>query len=304
MKIDGRLSLRLLFAVLVMAKQLPSPAEDRPGTIDEILLVDKSLSMRAAMGDVKRFAAADLVGSILVPGDRLVIEAFYGKVERIYSGTIESEADKKEAIRRLESIVADGAYTDIGAALDAAGADLAGLGEPQRPKYVVLLTDERQEAPPGSPYASKDFRVHHPALTYTRRIDRGAYREIIVGLDVAAKVDSAAPGIMQLLDRPPARSEAVPAGTTSAGTTTAAPGGPAAAGAPGGNAGLGAPSSPAATQASGPASPGLGPLPPGPKAPPPLPFVPILIALFLAGSAGGALLFFRRRKHDRELHDS
>lgn len=269
--------------------------ENRPGTIDEIILVDKSLSMRATIGEVKKFAASDLISTLLVPGDRLIIEDFFGKVERLYAGTIRSEADKSEAIRRLESIVADGAYTDIGAALDKAEADLQELGNLDRPKYVVLLTDERQEAPPGSRYVSADYRLRHPALTYVRRIDKGAYREIIIGLDVGARVDQAAPGIMKLLDTPPSRSDAdfppLPAGsspelsldeTVAGGSATAAP-----------------QTGKAGAEGRGGAPAAFG----GGSGLPKLLF-PILAILVLAGAAGVTLVFLRRRNRDREMHDS
>jgi hypothetical protein len=183
------------------------PAENRPGTIDAILLIDKSLSMAPAIDRVKRYAAGEVIEAILVPGDRLIIEVFYGKVERLFAGTIRSESDKAEAIRSLNGIVADGHFTDIGAALDRASKDLDELGSPDRPKYILLLTDERQEAPAGSPYQAKNYVLVHPALTYTRRLDLGPFRAITVGLDIASKVDQAATGVMKMLEEPPVRDD-------------------------------------------------------------------------------------------------
>jgi len=282
-------------AAMAFAGLLTVHGENRPGTIDEIILVDKSLSMRATFGEVKNFAASDLISTLLVPGDRLIIEDFFGKVERLYGGTIRSEADKAEAIRKLESIVADGAYTDIGAALDKAESDLQELGNPDRPKYVVLLTDERQEAPPGSRYVSADYRLRHPALTYVRRIDKGAYREIIVGLDVGARVDQAAPGIMRLLDKPPSRSDAdfppLPPGSSpelSLGETGG--GGGAVATYPADKAGSAESGVGAAAKSGGSTLFVI--------------LIPILAVVVLAGAAGGTLVFLRRRNRDREMHDS
>jgi len=293
--------LALAMALIVI---VPSLGEDRPGTIDEILLIDKSLSMRGSIDAVKSYAATRLISSILVPGDRLIIEAFYGKIERVFGGTIRSAADKDLAIKSLDGIVADGAFTDIGAVLDRASADLVELGNPDRPKYVVLLTDERQEAPPGSRYVSSDYRLVHPALTYIRRIDHGAYREIIVGLDVAAKVDKAAPSIMKILSEPPARSDAdfppLPADT---------PPGLAIGGATGDttNGGARAGGDPNRTGASGgnPLSSGQGGGSSNSEGSPPSWIIPFILGLvFLAGAAVVTLVLIRRRKRDRELHDS
>jgi hypothetical protein len=64
-------------------------------------------------------------------GSRLM--AVYGKVERLASVSIGSEADKAAAIRSIRSIKANGRFTDLGAALDAAKRDMDELGQPERP---------------------------------------------------------------------------------------------------------------------------------------------------------------------------
>ncbi|MCK7503698.1 MAG: hypothetical protein MZV70_05995 [Desulfobacterales bacterium] len=47
----------------------------------------------------------------------------------------------------LHKLVPDGRYTDIGRALDFLDPVLSELDAPERLKYILLLTDERQEAP-------------------------------------------------------------------------------------------------------------------------------------------------------------
>jgi hypothetical protein len=175
------------------------------GELDVILLLDKSLSMASCIEDVKTYAASKVLSPILVPGDRLIIEAVYGKTERLVTATISSEEDKAKAIRAIRSIKADGRFTDLGTALDVAKRDLDELGSPERPKYVLLLTDERQEAPKGSPYQAKDYKLKHPSLEYIKRVDLGKFRAITVGLQVGAKVQAAAPTVMELLQDPPIR---------------------------------------------------------------------------------------------------
>lgn len=197
-------------AALVIAAGLfapPLPAEEaRSANIDVILLIDKSLSMAPFETAARRYAAGEVVGPVLVPGDRLIIEAFYGKIDRLFAGTIRSEADKAAIVRSLNAIVANGRFTDIGAALDRAKADLDELGMTERPKYVLLLTDERQEAPAGTKYWSPDYKLSHPALQYVKRLDLGGFRAITVGFDVGPRVDKAASQVMRLLAEPPARS--------------------------------------------------------------------------------------------------
>ncbi len=175
--------------------------------------------------EAKEYAAGQVLGPILVPGDRLIIELVYGKVERLVSMDIASEADKARAIRSIRAVKADGRFTDLGKALDAAKRDLDELGRPERPKYVLMITDERQEAPAGSPYQSTDYTLRHPSLEYVKKVDLGKFRAITVGLQVGDKVAQAAPEMMKLLLEPPVRDGA--AGAWSEGSDV--PGSPAAA---------------------------------------------------------------------------
>jgi hypothetical protein len=188
-----------------------------------VILLDKSLSMAPFFDKVKAFAAGNLIGSILVPGDRLIVEAVYGKTDRLIATTIASEDDKAKAIRQIRALKANGRFTDLGAALDVAKRDLDELGRPERPKYVVLLTDERQEAPRGSPYQATDYKLKHPSLQYIKKVDLGRFRAITVGLQVGTKVSETTPVVMQLLMDPPAARGGANAAAGAAGT--AAPGG-------------------------------------------------------------------------------
>ena len=181
--------------------------ETRVGGIDMILLLDKSLSMAPFFGEVKDYAAGKVLGPILIPGDRLIVELVYGKVKQLISLDIASEADKAKAIRAIRSVLADGRFTDLGAALDAAKRDLDQLGQTERPKYVLLLTDERQEAPKNSPYQATDYKLKHPSLEYVKRLDLGKFRAITVGLQVGAMVEKTAPTVLELLMDPPNRAE-------------------------------------------------------------------------------------------------
>ena len=165
--------------------------------------------MASCIEEAKSYAAAKVLGPILIPGDRLIVELVYGKVERLISLSIGSEEDKAKAIRAIRAVRANGRFTDLGAALDAAKRDLDELGESNRPKYVLLITDERQEAPKGSPYQASDFKLKHPSLEYIKRVDLGKFRAITVGLQVGAKVEKTTPAVMELLMDPPVRAGAL-----------------------------------------------------------------------------------------------
>ena len=155
--------------------------------------------------EAKAYAAGTVLGPVLIPGDRLIVETVYGRVDRLVTATIASEDDKAKAIRAIRSVKANGRFTDLGAALDAAKRDLDELGQPDRPKYVLLITDERQEAPSGSPYQAPDHKLKHPSLEYVKKTDLGKFRAITVGLQVGTKVSAVAPVVMRLLLDPPVR---------------------------------------------------------------------------------------------------
>ncbi len=200
-----------LQALAAQAGSATAPAatdkEHRPGSLDVILLLDKSLSMAPFFEEAKAYAAGKVLAPVLIPGDRLIVEAVYGKVVRLVTADIATDADTAKAIRAIRALKADGRFTDLGAALDAAKRDLDELGKPERPKYVLLITDERQEAPKGSPYQAPDYKLKHPSLEYVKKVDLGKFRAITVGLQVGSKVSAVAPTVMQLLLDPPARGD-------------------------------------------------------------------------------------------------
>ena len=217
MRRASRLLISMLLCVFILIPFIGAE-ETRTANIDVILLLDKSLSMREAIGALKNYVAGEVVGPILMPGDRLIVETFYGSIDRLYAGTVRSEEDKAKIVRSLNGIVADGRFTDIGNALDRGEADIRELGEPDKPKYVLLLTDERQEAPKGTKYFSADFKVNHPALKYIKRQDMGSFRVITIGYDVEARIDANAGNVIHFLTEAPKRDAgsfpALPEGTS------------------------------------------------------------------------------------------
>ena len=189
------------------------PGDERSLPVDFVFLVDRSLSMKPVLEDVKRYLAADVIGPLVLPGDSVTLLAFYGKVERVWQGRIQGEAEKAALVRSLHKLVPNGRYTDIGRALDYLDPIIKELDAPERVKYVLLLTDERQEAPPGSPYGSKDFTVSHPYLTYVNRKDLGTFRAITIGLGLDDRIASNAEALASFLKNPPDRSDRALPGT-------------------------------------------------------------------------------------------
>ena len=196
---------RAILVFLLVTSLAGINAETRSANIDFVLLVDTSLSMADAMSEARQFAAGEIVGRLVEPGDWVVIVRFYGKSEIVWKGDVSGDADIATMVRSLNELEADGRYTDIGAALDSMDALILERGHPERPKYILLLTDERQEAPKGSSYYSSDYTVSHPLLEYVKRVDKGMFRVITIGYGLAAKVEGEARSLMTTLSEPPMR---------------------------------------------------------------------------------------------------
>lgn len=196
----------LLLLIVLLAISFTLPAEEGP-QVDFIFLVDTSLSMAPAIGDLKQYLAGGIVGPFVQPGDWVAVLAFYGKTNLIWEGEIRTEADKAALIRSLHALEATGRFTDIGAALDAMTQLVTQRNKPDIPKYILLLTDEVQEAPPGSAYQSDDFTIHHELLEYVRRVDRGSFLAITVGYGLASRIESNLATLMRTLNEPPVRPE-------------------------------------------------------------------------------------------------
>lgn len=181
-------------------------AEDlRSVNVDFIFLVDTSLSMDTAIADVKQYLAGEVVGPLLIPGDWVYALTFYGDTRTLWSGDIAGEPDKASLLRSLKGLSGNGRYTDIGKALDALDRIVGERGLPERPKYILLLTDERQEAPKGTKYYSADYTVKHPTLTYIKRVDKGSFRVITVGYGLDSKISGGSKLLVTTLAEPPAR---------------------------------------------------------------------------------------------------
>jgi Mg-chelatase subunit ChlD len=182
---------KCVLAAVAMSLVFVSPvlADTRKENIDVIIALDKSLSMEVKVDAVKTWVNSFIIDQLLIPGDLLNVVAFYGKADVIISQTIRDDADKKAAKAIISGIRGNGRFTDIGNALDVVKAQLADKEKDGREKYVLLLTDGIQEAPPTSKYYSKGGTFNHEFLANTKTIQQKGWKVMILGIgtDTAAK---------------------------------------------------------------------------------------------------------------------
>jgi Mg-chelatase subunit ChlD len=183
----GKRVLAALALGLVLSWQVP--ADTRKENIDVIIALDKSLSMEKKIGAVESWVNSFILDQLVIPGDFLTVIPFYGKTDILISRQITNDADRAAAKALISGVKGDGRFTDIGNALDALKAQLADKEKDGRQKYVLLLTDGIQEAPPSSKYWSKNGVFNHEFLANTKTIQQKGWKVLIlgIGIETAAK---------------------------------------------------------------------------------------------------------------------
>ncbi len=186
LKRSAALVLLVLLAVVPVAT---AAADTRTENIDVVVALDRSLSMEKKVDAVKAYVTSYLVDQVLIPGDRFVVVAFYGKTELLVNQLITGEADKAAVRRAIAGVRGNGRFTDIGGALDELQRQVAPLEANGRKKFILLLTDGIQEAPPTSKYWSKDGTFNHAFLANTKTIQKKGWKIQILGIgtDTAAR---------------------------------------------------------------------------------------------------------------------
>lgn len=189
--------LSIIFLQLFLALLCYSDTREDP--IDLILLIDKSKSMDIHLENVKKYIASDVIGKFIQTNDSVSILLFYGKTDLLLSEHVKNEAEKRLVIQKLNTIKPNGSYTDIGNALDELGKILEKDTNPERKKYILLVTDEKQEAPPESKYFKENGSFKHQFLTYTAKKEVQGFFVITVGIGIDEKIASKADILIKTL---------------------------------------------------------------------------------------------------------
>ncbi|HEY9593891.1 MAG TPA: vWA domain-containing protein [Spirochaetia bacterium] len=175
-------SKRFLTAALILLITAPIFADTRKDNIDVIVALDKSLSMEQKIRSVEDWLNSYVIDQMLIPGDTLVVIAFYGKADVVISQQITDSGSKDTIKMRILQIRGNGRFTDIGNALDIVRKEVDSRANDGREKYILLLTDGIQEAPPGSKYYSKNGVFNHEFLANTKTILQKGWKVMILGI--------------------------------------------------------------------------------------------------------------------------
>ena len=161
-------------------------AGERTIPVDIFLMIDKSKSMNepGKFDSLHKWVRDTLVTEMLIPEDWITVWEFYEKPHEVQTLTIKNDADRTALIRTIDAIVPDGAFTDIGSALDAIQDSLNKRGRNNRYKILLLATDLEQDAPWTSKYRGKQESFQSPYLAEARIIKHDNWYEITLDMDI------------------------------------------------------------------------------------------------------------------------
>lgn len=197
---------RLLAFLLLLGLNFGLFSDTRSQGIDILILLDRSKSMAEGgkLAQTRDWLTSSFIGPLVIPGDSITLISFYGKTKTVWDAPISSENDKKNLIRLIAGLKANGRFTDIGNALDVLKTRLEAFPKNDgRFKYIIMVTDEIQEAPPESRYFSKDGSFSHSFLTYTRKEAHGSWKVVTLGIGLDEKVSKSMQEVLPVLDEMP-----------------------------------------------------------------------------------------------------
>lgn len=156
---------RFLILSLILIFTIRLWADTRTETIDLIIALDTSRSMKEEFEAAKEYIINDLITRRLIVGDYFLVIGFNRYTEVITDGMIHSDKDKKRMIRDISLVKANGFWTDMGTMFDRLRDELVKRSNNNRRKRFIVITDDINEPPPDSPYYTKDGKPRHEYLT-------------------------------------------------------------------------------------------------------------------------------------------
>lgn len=172
-----------LFFILFFIVIFPANADQRDENIELFLVLDKSKSMVQEIGEVTEYVDKFLLNTFLIPGDTITIITFYGETELFFQTGAVNDENRRLLSASLSGLKADGRFTDIGNALDRLNSLVSReTRETGLKRYLLLITDGIQEAPPESPYYSPDGSFNHRFLETTKEIQKKGWKIVILGI--------------------------------------------------------------------------------------------------------------------------
>lgn len=145
---------------------------ERTKPIHLFIAIDNSISMDQSkvFDDMKSWLTETFISKYLINGDTLTIYSFCGEIKEIINTSITTDADVQTIINKINTIIPNGAYTDIGTMLDKLHSDVLSLSDSAK-AFTLICTDLIQEAPYGSKYVGTYYDFADKYLQTDRVIE-------------------------------------------------------------------------------------------------------------------------------------
>lgn len=173
------ISIRLLVCIIALSFSIPTAKAVESSGINRfnvVIVLDASGSMRRTDPEGYRYRAVTQFTNLLaergnVLGSIVFHTGIAGEQEMVL---IQKQTEKDAAVRLLESIPADGGWTNIGAGLSQAVSMIESGGDTSLPSVILLLSDGNTEMPTGEE-AEASLELKADALQAAREKDISIY---------------------------------------------------------------------------------------------------------------------------------
>jgi hypothetical protein len=183
MKKMFKISLFLILTTLIVP--FGGFCDTRTENIDVFLVLDKSLSMVEEIEAVKSYNKFVSYRPHTHSRRPFYRNSFLRRSENSCRRDRADREDKDVLKKKIGNVLADGRFTDIGNALDTLKTTVDSYGTSGRRRFLLLITDGKQEAPPESIYYSKDGSFNHQFLENTKIIQKEGWKIHILGIGSA-----------------------------------------------------------------------------------------------------------------------
>lgn len=138
---------KIIFLFLLLLPMAFAFSTERTEAATFYIVIDKSISMEesGAFTQVQNWLNYDFFPGKLTQGDKIVVYAFYGKTDKIGEIIYNNPEDLEKLISMIGNIKANGAFTDIGRAIETVSNAMLTTTQGNL-ATMLLLTDLKQEA--------------------------------------------------------------------------------------------------------------------------------------------------------------
>lgn len=190
---------KFIYFFLTLLLLSPLFCAERTEPLDVYILVDKSLSMEesGAFSSLSEWLANTFIDTTLIKGDTVFLYFFYGETQKAYHKTLQQTSDFSDLKTTLVQEKSDGAFTDIGLALDTLKKDITDYNSAHT-SVAFLFTDLIQEASYGSKYAgtyydfAQRYLIEDRIISHTGTDSSNLWYEITVQIGAIQTIEERA----------------------------------------------------------------------------------------------------------------